>query len=66
MNNYFVKIKDFYNKGLWTEAMVNNAVVKNVITQEQANEILGVIEEPIEEVVEPEVVEEETVEPVVE
>ena len=52
------RIKRFYNLGLWTEAMVNNAVVKNVITQDEANEILGVVEEPVEEVVEP-VVEEE-------
>lgn len=30
---------------LWTEEMVKNAVDKGVITEEQCNEILGVIEE---------------------
>lgn len=38
----FEKIKMFYEKGLWTEAMVRAAVAKNIITEIQANEILGV------------------------
>ena len=37
----FEKIKKFYRLGLWTESMVNNAVEKNIITQEEANEILA-------------------------
>ena len=37
----FEKIKRFYKLGLWTEDMVNNAVVKKVITEEEAIEILA-------------------------
>ena len=36
----FEKIKKWYKMGLWTEAMVNNAVTKKIITPEQALEIL--------------------------
>lgn len=36
----FEKIMKWYKQGLWTENMVNNAVIKGVITEEQANEIL--------------------------
>ena len=36
----FEKIKKWYKLGLWTEAMVNNAVIKKIITPEQALEIL--------------------------
>ena len=37
----FEKIKKWYKQGLWTEKMVQNAVDKGVITEEQAAEILG-------------------------
>lgn len=37
----FEKIKKWYSQGLWTEAMVNNAVKKGVITAVQAAEILN-------------------------
>ena len=37
----FDKIKKWYKQGLWTAEMVENAVVKNVITKEQAEEILN-------------------------
>lgn len=37
----YEKIKKWYKQGLWTEAMVQNAVAKNVITEDQANEILN-------------------------
>lgn len=37
----FEKIKKWYKQGLWTEKMVQNAVEKGVITEEQASEILG-------------------------
>lgn len=36
----FEKIKKWYKQGLWTEKMVQNAVEKGVITEEQAAEIL--------------------------
>lgn len=34
------KIKKWYKQGLWTEAMVQNALVKNILTKEDVNEIL--------------------------
>lgn len=37
----YEKIKKWYKQGLWTEAMVNNAVAKNVITEAQAKEIMA-------------------------
>ena len=39
----FEKIKKWYNQGLWTSDMVRNAVLKNAITQAQADEILSVL-----------------------
>ncbi len=33
------KIADWYRWGLWTEAMVQQAVEKGVLTQEEADEI---------------------------
>lgn len=41
----FEKIKKWYKQGLWSEQMVRNAFEKRVITKEQMNEILGIIEE---------------------
>lgn len=35
------KLKQWYKMGLWSEKMIQDAVKKNVITQEEANEILG-------------------------
>ena len=37
----FEKIKKFYNLGLWSESMVNDAVIKGVITQAEANSIIN-------------------------
>lgn len=37
----FEKIKKWYKLGLWTEAMVRNAVVKGVITEAEYAEITG-------------------------
>lgn len=37
----FEKIKKWYMMGLWTDSMVQNAVSKSVITQEEAVEILN-------------------------
>lgn len=37
----FEKIKKWYNQGLWTETMVRNAVVKHVLTAEEAELILN-------------------------
>lgn len=36
----FQKVKDYFDRGLWNEAMVRNAVGK-WITEEEAEEILG-------------------------
>lgn len=35
------KIALWYAQGLWTTEMVQNAVQKNVLTQEEANKILA-------------------------
>lgn len=35
------KIQKWYNQRLWTANMVQNAVLKNILTQAEANEILG-------------------------
>lgn len=35
------KIKKWYTQGLWTEIMVQNALIKNILTQEDINEILN-------------------------
>lgn len=37
----YEKIKENYEKGYWSAAMVKMAVKKGVITQEQCNEIIG-------------------------
>lgn len=37
----FEKIKKWYEEGLWTKAMVRNAVKKGKITAEQYEEIVG-------------------------
>lgn len=36
------KIAFWYRCHIWTEEMVRNAVIKNVLTQSEADEILGV------------------------
>ena len=36
----FDKIKKWYNQGLWNSEMVQNAVFKGVIAQEEADEII--------------------------
>ena len=38
---WFDKIKDFYDRGLWTKEMVRNAVVKGKITAEEYELITG-------------------------
>ena len=38
----FEKIKMFYEKGLWTKEMVQEAVTKGLITEEEYIEIVGV------------------------
>lgn len=35
------RIAKWYKQGLWTEAMVMNAVEKGILTAEEAAEILG-------------------------
>lgn len=37
----FEKIKKWYKMGLWTDVMVQNAVVKGVITEDEAKDILS-------------------------
>ena len=38
------KIKLWYGQGLWSAEMVRNAVKKNVLTEDEAAEILGLHE----------------------
>ena len=35
------KIKKWYEQGLWSAEMVQDAVSKGILSQEQANEIIG-------------------------
>ena len=35
------KIAKWYKQGLWTAEMVQNAVIKGILTAEEAAEILG-------------------------
>lgn len=35
------KIAKWYAQNLWTATMVQNAVIKNILTQEEANEIMN-------------------------
>lgn len=35
------KIKKWYNQGLWKKPMVQDAVKKGILTEEEAAEILG-------------------------
>ncbi len=45
MNDRALKIKDYYDRGLWRAEWVQNAVDKGVISQEEADEILGSVAE---------------------
>lgn len=42
------KIAKWYKQGLWTAAMVQNAVSKGVLTEEEAEEILAEQQKVIE------------------
>lgn len=41
MSNWFEKIKDFYERELWTKEMVRNAVIKGKITADEYELITG-------------------------
>ena len=41
MSRKFEKVKEYYDKGLWTKEMVANAVVKGWITAAEYEEITG-------------------------
>ena len=41
----YEKILKWYRQGLWTKTMVENAVSKGVLTEEQKIAILGIEEE---------------------
>lgn len=41
MSRRFEKVKKYYDSGFWTAEMVENAVVKDWITAEEAREIIG-------------------------
>lgn len=37
----YEKIKKWYEMGLWTAEMVQNSVIKGILTQAQADEIIN-------------------------
>lgn len=39
--NWFIRIKGFYDKDLWTKEMVADGVLASRITKEQYEEIVG-------------------------
>lgn len=39
--NWFERIKNYYDKGLWTKEQVKVSVEMNKITQEQYKKIIG-------------------------
>lgn len=41
MSKYFTIVKSNYNKGLWSEARVRNAVEKGWITEDEFELIVG-------------------------
>lgn len=41
-SDMFYKIKAWYDQGYWSSYMVENAVKKGKITQEEFDEILGI------------------------
>lgn len=45
----FNKVKHYYNKGLWNETRVANAIVKGWITEEEYEEIVGHLTQDNEE-----------------
>lgn len=40
------KVKNYYDKGYWKADRVKEAVVKGWITEEEANEIMGIVAAP--------------------
>lgn len=41
MSKKFKTVKGFYDRGLWSQVRVRNAVIKNWITAEEYREITG-------------------------
>lgn len=41
MSKKFATVKTFYNHGMWSKAMVKNAVIKEWITADEYEEITG-------------------------
>ena len=39
---WYQKIKGYYEKNLWNDEMVRNAVIKGKITQDEYKEITGI------------------------
>lgn len=48
MSQKFEKVKEYYDKGLWTKSMVANAVAKEWITAEEYELIVGEPYAPID------------------
>ena len=41
MSEKYIKVKNYYNNGLWNITMVKNAVVKGWITEDEFEKIVG-------------------------
>jgi uncharacterized XkdX family phage protein len=41
MSKKFETVKKYYDRGVWSKAMVKNAVAKGWITQEEYGQIVG-------------------------
>lgn len=45
MSKFARMVQDWYDAGMWTEAMVNAACARGKITEAERDEILGISEE---------------------
>lgn len=41
MSKLYEKIRNYYDSGLWNEIRVRNMVIKNIITTEEFEKIVG-------------------------
>lgn len=46
-SKFFNKVKNYHDKGYWKADRVKEAVTKGWITEEESNEILGIVAAPV-------------------
>ena len=49
MSKMYKKIKNYYDKGFWSETRVRNMVAKGVLTEKEYQQIINAEENEIEE-----------------